>query len=65
MYSESEKTVFTNDAFISYSRKDIDFVRNLEKALEDYTLPKDLNATQRNLVIFRDEANFQAFIQVS
>lgn len=56
--SEAEKVEFANDAFISYSRKDIEFAKKLEKALEDYKPPKDLNVPQRNLVIFRDESDF-------
>lgn len=35
MPPEAEKPTFTNDAFISYSRKDKDFARKLEKALEE------------------------------
>lgn len=45
------------DAFICYSRKDIDFARSLEKALEAYKPPRDLNAPQRYLQIFRDEGD--------
>lgn len=33
--SEVEKAEFTNDAFMSYSRKDKDFTSRLEKELED------------------------------
>ncbi len=58
MPSEAEKQTFTNDAFISYSRKDREFAAKLEKALEDYKPPKDLKVLQRNLVVFRDEADF-------
>lgn len=58
MTSEVEKVTFLNDAFISYSRKDIEFARRLEKALEDYKPPRDLKVPQRNLVVFRDEADF-------
>lgn len=46
---------FDDDVFISYSRRDIVFARALEKALEDYTPPKDLPVPQRHLVVFRDE----------
>jgi WD40 repeat protein len=49
---------FGQDAFISYSRKNINFASNLEKALENYQPPKDLNAPQRNLNVFRDETDF-------
>jgi len=41
-----------HDAFISYSRKDVDFARRLEKALEDYKPPKDLKVAQRHLDVF-------------
>jgi tetratricopeptide (TPR) repeat protein len=58
MPPDPEKPVFTNDAFISYSRKDREFSAKLEKALEDYKPPKGLNVPQRNLVVFRDEADF-------
>lgn len=34
----------THDVFISYSRKDREFVCRLETALEGYKPPKDLNA---------------------
>lgn len=47
-----------HDVFISYSRKDKEFARRLDTALEGYKPPKDLNAPQRNLVVFRDEADF-------
>ncbi len=58
MPSESEKPTFTNDAFISYSRKDREFAAKLEKALKNYKPPKGLNLPQRNLVVFRDEEDF-------
>jgi hypothetical protein len=58
METEVLKPTYINYAFISYSRKDIEFARKLEKALEDYKPPKDLNVPQRNLVIFRDESDF-------
>lgn len=45
------------DAFICYSRKDIDFARRLEKALEAYKPPRDLKAPPRYLQIFRDEGD--------
>lgn len=47
-----------HDAFISYSRKDKTFAEQLEKALEQYTPPKELNVPQRHLDIFRDEEDF-------
>jgi len=46
------------DAFISYSRKDQEFARKLETALEQYTPPKDLPLPHRRLKIFRDEVDF-------
>ena len=49
---------FLHDAFISYSRKDKAFAAKLEKALEDYSPPRDLNVPQRHLDIFRDEEDF-------
>lgn len=48
----------TNDVFISYSRKDKEFARSLEKALESYKPPKNLNVRHKNLVVFRDEGDF-------
>lgn len=58
MPSEVEKQNLPNDAFISYSRRDIEFARKLEKALEDYKPPKDLNVPQRRLEVFRDKEDF-------
>lgn len=46
-----------HDVFISYSRKDADFARRLEKALEAYRPPKDLPVAQRHLNVFRDEGD--------
>lgn len=45
------------DVFLSYSRKDEQFGRRLEEALENYTLPKDVNArsiAKKRLNVFRD-----------
>ena len=50
---------FHFDAFISYSRRDAVFARALEKALEAYRPPRDLEAPQRHLKVFRDEEDFQ------
>ena len=58
MEADVQKPTFINDAFISYSRKDIEFARKLEKALEDYKPPRDIKVPQRNLVVFRDETDF-------
>ena len=35
MEADVHKPTFTNDAFISYSRKDREFAAKLEKALEE------------------------------
>jgi len=48
----------TYDAFISYSRRNIEFARRLHKALERYTPPGDMPVAQRNPRVFRDEADF-------
>ena len=45
------------DIFISYSRKNIDFARKLESALNNYTPPTLLNIPQRKLKVFRDESD--------
>lgn len=45
------------DAFISYSRQDIAFARQLEKKLETYKPPRELHAPQRYLQVFRDEGD--------
>jgi WD40 repeat protein len=58
MGSDVQKSTYAHDAFVSYSRKDKEFARRLEKALEDYKPPKDLKVPQRNLNIFRDEEGF-------
>ena len=56
MEPEVQKQPFINDVFISYSRKDKEFARKLEKALKAYKPPKDLKEVpQRNLIVFRDE----------
>jgi TIR domain len=47
-----------HDVFISYSRKDIEFARRLEKALRNYEPPKGLKLPSRNLNVFRDEEDF-------
>jgi hypothetical protein len=54
MSKENSKT-YQYDAFISYSWADKAFAVKLEKALEAYKPPKDLNVPQRHLNIFRDE----------
>jgi WD40 repeat protein len=46
------------DAFVSYSRVDKSFANALTKTLESYKAPRDLALPQRNLKIFRDEADF-------
>ena len=52
MPADKEKQEIIFDAFLSYSRKDVEFASKLEKALEAYRPPKDLNAPQRHLKIF-------------
>lgn len=42
------------DVFISYSRKDVDFVARLERALEAYKAPAALLAGRRRMDVFRD-----------
>jgi WD40 repeat protein len=54
MDNSNNKEKYEYDAFISYSREDEAFAEKLEKALENYKPPKDLNVPQRNLNIFRD-----------
>ena len=46
------------DAFISYSRHDMEFARRLERALESYQPPSGLGLPQRRLRVFRDETDF-------
>lgn len=58
MEARNNQEALANDAFISYSRKDRDFAACLEKALEKYKPPKDLDLPRRNLVVFRDEEDF-------
>jgi WD40 repeat protein len=58
MDSEIDHPEHSYDAFISYSRKDIAFARKLEQALRNYRPPKNLPVPQRNLRVFRDEADF-------
>jgi len=43
------------DVFISYSRKDKNFAKKLQSALEKYRPPADLNVSHRRLAVFRDE----------
>lgn len=47
-----------HDAFISYSRKDLDFVAVLERTLRRYKPPAGLNAPLRYLNIFLDTEDF-------
>ena len=49
----------TYDAFISYSRRDAAFARQLQRALVNYAPPRDLAVPQRRLRVFRDESDFQ------
>ena len=53
-----EDSKYKFDVFLSYSRKDEDFGRKLEEALESYTLPKDVNSrsiARKRLNVFRDK----------
>ena len=53
-----EDSKYQFDVFLSYSRKDEAFGRRLEEALENYTLPKDVNArsiSRKRLNVFRDK----------
>jgi hypothetical protein len=54
----SDGTSTMHDAFISYSRKNTVFASQLEKGLESYTAPKELDIPQRRLDVFRDEEDF-------
>lgn len=56
--AEIGKSEMLNDAFISYSRKDKAFAVALEKALESYKPPRELQVPQRHLMVFRDESDF-------
>ena len=56
--TDGGQAIFEFDAFISYSRHDIEFARRLETALEAYRPPRDLPVPQRSLRIFRDEDDF-------
>src|SRR5262245_52541082 len=56
--AETPAQNIVHDAFISYSRRDKVFAVQLEKALEAYRPPKDLQAPQRYLDVFRDEEDF-------
>lgn len=58
MTNDSRSSQFLYDGFISYSRRDKDFAQKLEAALERYRPPDTLDLPQRELVIFRDEADF-------
>ena len=51
---------YTHDAFISYSRKNEPFAHELQRALENFKPPKDLQAPQRYLEVFRDKEDFNA-----
>src|SRR4051794_15306381 len=57
-HSTGADGTFQHDAFISYSRHNTSFASALEKALRSYRPPKDLNAPQRFLTIFRDTQDF-------
>jgi WD40 repeat protein len=48
---------FRYDAFISYSRRDMAFAVQLQKALERYRLPRLAGKVRRRLRIFRDQSD--------
>ena len=53
-----EDAKYQFDVFLSYSRKDEDFGRKLEEALENYTLPKNVasrSVSTKRLNVFRDK----------
>src|SRR6266851_2258863 len=50
---------FVHDIFISYSRRNGDVARAIERALENYRPPKGLAAPQRRLNVFLDEHDFR------
>jgi len=58
--ADSQGASHSHDAFISYSRRDKAFAVALEKALEHYKPPRNLDVAQRHLRIFRDENDFTA-----
>jgi len=58
MAADMAQRALRHDAFISYSRRNADFARRLQKALEDYTPPADLPVPQRPPRVFRDESDF-------
>ena len=60
MPPETASPSYTHDAFISYSRKNDAFARELQRALENFKPPKDLNAPQRYLDVFRDKEDLTA-----
>ena len=43
------------DAFLSYSRKDLRFAVELERALERYTPPREIRAERRPIAVCRDQ----------
>lgn len=60
MPPETASPSYTHDAFISYSRKNDAFAREFQRALENFKPPKDLNAPQRYLDVFRDKEDLTA-----
>jgi len=57
MENNKEKQIDQYDAFICYSRDDIKFASAVEKVLEKYRPPKDLDVPYRYLNVFRDETD--------
>lgn len=61
MPTDLQARPFKHDAFIAYSRKNLEFAIKLEEALESYKPAKSLNLPQhqqRRLDVFRDEKDF-------
>jgi WD40 repeat protein len=55
---EARPNDYQFDVFLSYSRKDEEFARKLEEALENYRLPKDVKTSlvsKNRLSVFRDK----------
>jgi len=57
MANTKSSNAYQYDAFISYSSEDKAFAERLEKVLENYRPPKDLDLPQRRLNVFRYEAD--------
>lgn len=56
---ETHDALFSNDVFVSYSRRDMPFANKLESALKRYQPPRDLKVPQRHLNVFLDTEDFK------